>query len=1263
MNVHTTTKFWRTRRASVVCMLLATQLAFVAGCPGNAKAPTSGDAAKLFAQTAKVIDNEASSDAAAVATAQLLEQARGANDSASIVGLIATLDAFMVGPTRELADYGIAGAIADRMPPTRARAAVRDAKLDAHGLKRGLLARAELQLAVRDGDAAQVPQLMRETGCVQSANISGPVSPRLHEFLAAADATAATVVVGAPGTASVRGYGCDLPLTAASARRGTRAVQFSVRVTDDGPIYIWLESSGLTRVRSGELVILERGGVAGSQETQSFAVVGAKAGTHLITVEAAMADNDSSIAVGFLDADGHALDAAAIAQPLPRGMQPFDHPRELGRDRANDEQRGPDERAAYAAFAIATGDFGRAEVLTEGSTAPLLTLLHARAVARSRTLPEGERSERIAKDAERLREAAPTDARSALWQLRSLAQRKSEQEAPLAGLALLKQLAATSKADNAGGEYGASMSLVAAVLASRAGLDGDAERVLATARKANQGTRAFQSAELEVVRRSPLALVERVCTSSPLRDHGSSSCQQAFARAGRTGEARKEAARLRSLRNAPNSDALTELRYALTAGDKRAAKAAYDSMLPGERTLSARYATTTHDAVLASELRKLMPTADSGAQALAPLLSALAGPSSNAIESEVEALWAQERNAPHMPGAPTAILLHRERYEIDARNLLHFTLFDLRRVSGTTDVEQNAQAIPPQITGTDSLRIVRRRVLKQDGRIVTPDNVAGAAQAHADLAQLEAGDLVESAFEGYATATDSGFLGLDSPDLLPARTAVLAAEIEIKIADSISLKPFAHPLLGKAVESRQDGARVYRYALAQTPVRRLEDGTPQADRSVGVSLQTATYERIAAALRDHFASLQGDDREVRTFTDAALAKLTPPATTNTRARLDALTLASSEAITEATSAALSDWNSEADGEGAGESARSMLLRRQGSRTWVLHRALESLGIPHELRLVERSAFTKKSDYPAHTGRFLHPILAVKVEGDGVPVLVDADVNGPALPPGHVSPELAGLSYLVPATGVIGVMPAQSDSADRDEIDIRLALDKSGTAKGQLTILLRGRASQDLAEALVRIVGSERDRALRGVVLGWIPRATVDEVALSSSEGSWQVALRANITIAAYANIRLRDAQTTELRLPGLDPFHAVFPRPHVATLSALLAAQDSRNDDFAIDRSLRYHVRRQLSLPAGVKIERLAPALTVVSSLLTAKRTLTVDGASLVEEFELALAHGTVERGAFAAFAGKLRQVDEGLMTGVTATMAAEPVVAKTKRN
>ena len=154
---------------------------------------------------------------------------------------------------------------------------------------------------------------------------------------------------------------------------------------------------------------------------------------------------------------------------------------------------------------------------------------------------------------------------------------------------------------------------------------------------------------------------------------------------------------------------------------------------------------------------------------------------------------------------------------------------------------------------------LRRRIFKKDGRILTPDQTPRASQAHADLSQLEAGDAVEAIYAGYGIPNDKGDLALDTTDLLPERTGVASAKLEIRLP---AQKPFAmwsHPLLGKPTEKREGATRILTYSLENRLARRFEDGTPKMDRSCNVSLSTARWADLGQSLAETLTAL--DDRQ------------------------------------------------------------------------------------------------------------------------------------------------------------------------------------------------------------------------------------------------------------------------------------------------------------------------------------------------------------------------------------------------------------------
>jgi hypothetical protein len=226
-------------------------------------------------------------------------------------------------------------------------------------------------------------------------------------------------------------------------------------------------------------------------------------------------------------------------------------------------------------------------------------------------------------------------------------------------------------------------------------------------------------------------------------------------------------------------------------------------------------------------------------------------------------------------------------------------------------------------------------------------------------------------------------------------------------------------------------------------------------------------------------------------------------------------------------------------------------------------------------------------------------------------------------------------------GKIAPLPSTAAEGERDEIDIRLTVDEQGNAKGLLTVLLRGRSAQDVSEALFRLVGLERQRALRGIALAWVPFATVEKVELSSTEGSWQVAIRAELSAPAYAQVEGTKPGSRTWILPGIDPIHYVFPRPYVTTLSSVYATQGARESALAINHATQYHVRRKVELPAKAQIARLPGPFDGKGPLLSAQRKISVAGTSIDEDFTLEVSTGTVPRERYDAFVAETHRTDD----------------------
>jgi hypothetical protein len=1123
----------------------------------------------------------------------------------------------------------------------------------------GLIARAMEELAEHRGDAADAEKWRAVRGCAREATMIGPLTWTSvtgvgeKDPLEAADARieAAYATPGAfarkTAPARVDQRGCGIDLGSVSTNGGVRDVVVDVEIKTAQRIGVALRAHGAATLRAGGRVAIERSYDLGGGVAARFARVDAGPGTLRLVARVGM-DDETSIEIDAWDEHGHPLpmhapkvgDAATVKA---RGSEAIAYP----------APTGDVQRAALAAGALAAGDGRIAEQITAADAAregaaPELLLAYARAVETARDLDPVHRAERARGAYERVLDAWPAAWEAIVAHAVLAGVRRGQGEARIEALKDLEQHRA-----KAGASALPILDVFDAATSGRDHLYDRAKVALERARAALPKTSIVRDAARAVTPRTGAENVAVECAADADVDRSRLDCYDAIRQTGDRAGAAKELDRLRAVLGAPRAFLAVSMREALSAGDGRAAAQTFDVMLPGERTLAALYGIAPIGLELPADMAKLRrdqllalaPIARDAPSGIPPLMRALSDDPTAPFAGIAEKITADDRATPILPSAATAVLAHVERYDIDPSGLVRFVLFDVRRVSGTTDVEENAQASPPDVGGRTSMRILRRRIFKKDGRVIEPDRTPNASQSHADLSQLEQGDAVEAIYEGWSLPGETGDIHIDTPDLLPERTAVHDATIELRLPAALRGSMWTHPLLGKVTEATEGDRKVLRWRSKDTPVRRIEDGTPKMDRDVSMSFSTSVWSDTALALRETLATLADHDPEITKWAREAAKGKTAP-----KEIIDAVVDAAGTTVKEASPSTLSDLEIGRPGGAQSVTARTILSNNEGSRTWLVTRALRELGVSTDVVIAENEPFSASATFPPHYGRFTHPLAVAHVPGDKThaasDVWIDADVPGPPLPAGRISPELRGRSA-IHADGTIAPLPslAGADGSERDEVDIRLTVDAKGDAKGSLTILLRGRAAQELAEVLVRIVGDERQRALRGVALAWVPFANVDDVALSSSEGSWQVALRAALTIPAYAQPEGGTGGTAKSWvLPGIDPMHIVYPRPYVTTLGATYASRGSRQEALAVNRALQYHARRRVELPAGTAVVRVPGAFAVSGAILQASRKIGVASNVIEEEFTLSVSTGTIPASAYGAFVTDAHKTDDAFL-------------------
>ena len=1264
-------------------LFVATALA-LAACGGNnggAKHPTSNG--KLAAPLAAAFREDATGDAAKAVDLYLRaldDAATSPGDPAHVAVTMAALDALVHRSVAAFAEVSTTSALADRVATANGPNAKKSGSLDERLAKilenaegpfaAGLIAEAQLALAERRGDARAAEAYRARSGCAREAAVLGPVgwtpvsSVREPTNLDQAGAVAPAELPGpSPFLTSIRAVnvkalGCHIPLYSESNMQGVRDVIVDVEVPKAGWVGVGLRASSAAVVRAGGQLAIERPFSLGAGQIAKFARLEAdRPGTLRIVTRIGMDQDFATLELGAWDEDGkplkaHAPAAGSKATVTIKRVAPV----------TPTAPTTDEDRLAVALGALAARESRTAEnllhpQLVRTDVPPELLLAYGRAVRLARDLPSVKSSERARAAYDRVLETWPTSWEAAVEHAVLAGVRVGRAEANITALTDLDKTRAKAKPSNP--------ALVDAYDAATSGRERLYDRAKASFERAKaglDGTPLLREVERTAFERTGREEVAFDCDEKAASDKTSLSCHHARVAVGDRDGGERELERLRALAGTPQLYLSLSTRNAIEVGDLARAARIQDAMNPGDRQIATLYAIKGKSAV--PEMLSLATVARDAPAALPGLLRAAGDDPLAAFEGVAERVANDDKSGPLLANAATAVLAHQERYDIEASGLTHFVMLDVRRVMGTTDVESNAQANAPLLYGRDTVRILRRRIFKKDGRILLPDATPRAAQSHADLSQLEAGDAVEAIYEGWGVPGDMGNIGIDTPDLLPERTAVRDARIELRLPTAVHGSLWSHPMLGEAAETFDHGKRVLVWHIKDRPVRRVEWGVPKMDRNVGVSFSTTTWADVARGLRETLASLDADSPEVSAWakqvdsctsggppanaTGAPPAEATPPAVTTpcgpTRALVDKVVAASGQAVKEASGVVLADIDLGRSG-GQVVTARTTLATHEGSRTWLIVRALRELGIPADVVVAENEPFSDSATFPPHFGRFMHPLAVAHVADPQKPgatedIWIDADVPGPPLPAGRISPELRGRVALR-ADGNIGPLPAMGTGAERDEIDERLVVDDQGNAKGVLTVLLRGRSAQDLAEALVRLVGNERQRALRGIALAWVPFATVEKVELSSTEGSWQVAIRAELTAPAYAQVEGTKPGSRAWVLPGIDPIHYVFPRPYVTTLSAAYASQGARESALAISQAAQYHVRRRVELPPKASVARLPGPFDGKGPLMSAQRKISVAGSTIEEDFTLEVSTGTIPKDKYDAFVTETHRTDD----------------------
>ncbi|MRG94023.1 hypothetical protein [Polyangium spumosum] len=1244
----------------------------LAACGGPTPVvPKAPPWAKLAESFVEALDAEAVDPLASAKYLDAIDRAvANGRDPEALAAVVAALDALAF---REVEALGLPGeqavayrsrdvmpVVVERLRAAWSAAGERIAESEDPGVlpvMRGLLATALHELAMYVGQDQAAMVWGERRGCAREAAVVAPLDFAALRGLAEpsqiapAGAFGATYPGARPFFAEVTPYvaranACKLDANATFSLPGVRAVVVDIENPRAQKVYLALSSTSAAVVDVAGTRVLRRGFEAGSSAVTRLGSVELSAGRARVVVRVGQMNDGDEIELDVWGDDGLPLPlrAPSAGDVATVNKAASATPIEITATRS-----GEAPLALTTAALLGLGEARIAEHLLEErglpeTSSPRVFLLAARATAKADDLPDSKQIERLRAYTEKTLAAWPK-AWEALVTRAALTERRRVVEGladALGELGVRPPSPGTpgTTADKPAAEKSVTdpMTLTYVAAAAKRGqmLDvaEDAYRALETAAP---GSPLLARVDTYLHGRVGADAVKAACSGGTSR--ADLACMYAHQQRGDTRAALAELGRVRRLRSSPDAFRGTEVGLHVLAGDLDAAIAAYDATPPARRRLLDALgfaAGKNRSDLVRPRLERDQRVAVDAPYAIPILRRILALEPDQARELEVEGarLVAADRAENVMPGAGTAVLRHVERYALDAGGVLRYLVYDLRRVSGTTDVAEGAVSYGPAIEANAAQRLLRRRIHKRDGRVVEPDQVAHAAQSHSDLSELEKGDYVEQILEGFVVPDAGGQIVVDGPDLLPARTGVREAEIELRRPASLALGLWSHALLGKPQVRTDKGDEVRVWRIENKEPRRIEDGVPRLEQSVAICFGTQTWANLGRLLDDHVRALEDKDPYVARFAREAAGSVTTPS----KALVERVVTAVGKRVKVPGGGELSDVSAMYGTGPQQTTARTVLELGQGSRALVVWRALRELGVDARLAIAETEPFSGAPDFPPHVGRFRYPLVVARLpEGE---LWIDADVDGPPLPPGRVSPELRGRNAILPDGSLVTV---QGDASEKgDEIDIKLALDASGVARGTFSIALRGREAQSLADSLDMVVGTDRREMLRNVVLTWVPWADVEDVELGSSEGSWEVSVRAKIAIFGYSQPETRDGKTW--LLPGLEPMHLA--RGFSSTLASFYASRAGRESALTIDRPLQYRVRRRIELPKGAAIARAPSAVKVAYEGLAASREGTYEAGVIEEAFVLDLPTGTVAASDYDNFVERVRAVDDGFMAG-----------------
>jgi tetratricopeptide (TPR) repeat protein len=510
----------------------------------------------------------------------------------------------------------------------------------------------------------------------------------------------------------------------------------------------------------------------------------------------------------------------------------------------------------------------------------------------------------------------------------------------------------------------------------------------------------------------------------------------------------------------------------------------------------------------------------------------------------------------------------------------------------------------PKVDGV----VLHERVIKQDGRVLEPEEVPGKPTA--TYPHLEVGDYVETEHVVSKPSDDRGGQYL-SPQWFfrEENIAYARSEYVVITPEGKNLVVETRGTVPAPVVETKDGVVIRRWRVDRSPAAPAEPGSPPATEvlpSVRVGWGVDLHSRLRD-LADSLMEMTPVDPRVARIARKVVAPTRPRARFERAQKLYRWVLANVE-------------------DGPETDGRRVVVSKRGNRWRALITLCRSLGIDATYVVARNRLAPPPAGALSAAGQFAEPLL--RIQTDRGPVWLT--VSSKYAPFGYIPAEIRGTpAYILESGEPKKTVTPSGGTEDSVDYEGKVALGRDGSAKLQLVQRFAGKyamavraAFSQLPDAQLRDVIESKllGRALRGARLVDYRLEHLDDL-----DEPLLLHMRAEMNGFAQNN-------GGELAIPP--PFS-----PRVAQLAAL----PTRQTPLLIAEATHQTVQIEITLPDGAALA----SVIAPSTLKDGDRTVSIEdhlqGKALVLKRTLDIPAGRIQPDAYPSFLDFARRADAAM--------------------